>query len=52
MADKNHPIDIEKTGKFAEEVFGHLGGALISAMIHCSPSAQVGQSGAIEEGRV
>ncbi len=34
MADKNQRIDIEKTGKFAEEIFGHLGGALIAAMIH------------------
>ena len=33
MADKNQ-IDIEKTGKFAERVFGHLAGALVSGMIH------------------
>ena len=33
MTDKNQ-IDIEKTGKFAERVFGHLAGALVSGMIH------------------
>jgi 2-polyprenyl-3-methyl-5-hydroxy-6-metoxy-1,4-benzoquinol methylase len=34
MADKNHQIDMEKAGKFAEQVFGHLAGALVSGMIH------------------
>src|SRR5215472_15441629 len=33
MADKSQ-IDVEKTGKFAERVFGHLAGALVSGMIH------------------
>jgi 2-polyprenyl-3-methyl-5-hydroxy-6-metoxy-1,4-benzoquinol methylase len=32
--DKEHQIDIEKTGKFAEKVFGHLAGALVSGMIY------------------
>src|SRR5258708_31968677 len=34
MSDKNHPIDVEKTQKFAQEVFNHLAGALVSGMIH------------------
>ena len=34
MSDKNHQIDVEKTQKFAQEVFGHLAGALVSGMIH------------------
>src|SRR5579872_6006115 len=34
MPDNNHQIDIEKTQKFAQEVFGHLGGALVSGMIY------------------
>lgn len=34
MADKNHQIDVEKTQKFAQEVFSHLTGALVSGMIH------------------
>src|SRR5499425_1869423 len=31
---KNSSIDIEKTQKFAETVFSHLAGALVSGMIH------------------
>ena len=34
MADKHQRIDIEKTGKYAEEIFSHLAGALVSGMIH------------------
>jgi hypothetical protein len=34
MSDKNHQIDVVKTQKFAQEVFGHLAGALVSGMIH------------------
>jgi 2-polyprenyl-3-methyl-5-hydroxy-6-metoxy-1,4-benzoquinol methylase len=34
MSDKNHQIDVEKTQKFAQEVFSHLAGALVSGMIH------------------
>src|SRR5215469_4243322 len=34
MVEKNHPIDIEKTHKFAEGVFSHLAGALVSGMIY------------------
>ena len=34
MSDKNHQIDAEKTQKFAQEVFSHLAGALVSGMIH------------------
>ena len=34
MADKNQQIDIEKTGKIAQQVFGHLAGALVSGMIY------------------
>jgi 2-polyprenyl-3-methyl-5-hydroxy-6-metoxy-1,4-benzoquinol methylase len=34
MANKDQQIDVEKTGKFAQDVFGHLAGALVSAMIH------------------
>jgi hypothetical protein len=30
MSDKNHQIDFEKTQKFAQEVFSHLAGALVS----------------------
>ena len=33
MSDKNHQIDVEKTQKFAQEVFGHLAGALVSALL-------------------
>src|SRR5258708_13198795 len=34
MSDKDHQIDVEKTQKFAQEVFSHLAGALVSGMIH------------------
>jgi hypothetical protein len=34
MAETNQQTDIEKAGKFAQEVFGHLAGALVSGMIH------------------
>ncbi len=34
MSDKNQQIDVEKTQKFAQAVFGHLAGALVSGMIH------------------
>src|ERR1700728_1171246 len=34
MSEKNHQIDVEKTQKFAQEVFSHLAGALVSGMIH------------------
>jgi len=34
MADKTNQIDIEKTGKFGERIFGHLAGALVSGMIY------------------
>src|SRR5215469_2816836 len=34
MAEKNHQIDMEKAGKFAEQIFSHLAGALVSGMIH------------------
>ena len=34
MSDKNQQIDVEKTQKFAQAVFGHLAGALASGMIY------------------
>ena len=34
MAEKNQQTDIEKVVKFAQEVFGHLAGALVSGMIY------------------
>ena len=34
MSDKNQQIDVEKTQKFAQEVFSHLAGALVSGMIY------------------
>jgi ubiquinone/menaquinone biosynthesis C-methylase UbiE len=34
MVSKNVPIDVEKTQKFAEGVFSHLAGAVVSGMIY------------------
>jgi hypothetical protein len=34
MADDTQAIDLDKAGKTAEQVFGYLGGALVSAMIY------------------
>src|SRR5260370_22685721 len=34
MSDEDHQIDVEKTQKFAQEVFSHLAGALVSGMMH------------------
>src|SRR5215813_3319945 len=34
MGDSTQAIDLEKAGKTAEQVFGYLGGALVSAMIY------------------
>ena len=34
MGDNTQAIDLDKAGKTAEQVFGYLGGALVSAMIY------------------
>ena len=34
MSDQNQQIDLEKTQKFAQEIFGHLAGALVSGTIY------------------